>query len=550
MKIIKLVVLSGVLLLSSCTVPVKPADDAVPAFHIDGALPEIGQFSGNAQYSRFFHEHTPEFIPSDEYGRVIPFIGSSKEYFTPKREQEEYNYSMSSKYNSYGFCTEDGRIVMDANSNINYISHNVTEDGFGYYTWSVMPEQDENTIPDDVYIGNKSYFLPDSGEWILELSQGSYVSAAGNGVVAVSWVSEDNEEMYPAPDCIRLYNYDGELLREIENEDSAEKMSHDMMLVRNFRTDTTSSRFVNIKGETVLGPYENANPFMGKGFASVKEYDGNWYFIDTSGNKVNGVAYDSIGQIYGKNDIIGYRAIRKDNILYSDIFDLDLNLLCTVKTPSRYCSIHMTDNGEVYFSYYDDGEVYVNSEGNRIINEEFGVEANRYSPTDNLLVHRDEETGKSIIFDYDGSTVAVLDSLEYLNEVSKDGRYLCYSSGNVNYEWNEQTQENIITDTTKFHIYDTVNKTETVSFDGSGSCRFAGQDERYIIVGIYDAAEMFGDSSRYFMYDTKTQRLVFENCLNIDFQYIDSKYYYLVSTANKSTLYDENLNVILRTINE
>ncbi len=551
MKKLKLFLLAGVLLLSSCNAPGLPEDQGPPVFKIQGDLPEIGQFSGKEQYSRFFSEYTSEFIPSDEYGKVIPFIGSTKEYYTPKRDREEYDYFASSKYDSFGFCTPDGKIVMDANENINYVGHTVTDDGFGYYTYSVMPEQNEDSIPDDVYIGNTTYFLPESGKWILELPRGSWAGVAGNGVITVLWVSEDNDEPYPSPDCLRLYDYDGNLISEIKGEEGAEPMSSNgMLLVRQYKDGENSARFIDINGKTVLGPYESANSFMGKGIATVKEYGDGCYFIDTNGNHINEESYDSIGQIFDESDIVGYRAFRDESVNVSDIYDLDANLVCTITSPGRYCSVHITDDGDVYSSYYEDGEIYVDAEGNRIVSSEFGVEANRYSPTPNLLVHRNEEDASGVIFDYDGNTVAVLDSIEYLNSVSKDERFICYSSGNVDYQWNELTQENIITDTSKTHVYDTKEKKEILSFNGSGNCAFAGENDRYIIVTLYDATEMFSDSSRNYMYDTVKGEMLFENCLNIRPYFIGEKYYYLVSTANKSTLYDENLNVILRTINE
>ncbi len=553
MKKLKLCLLAGVLLLSSCNVPALPEQQSLPVFKIQGDLPEIGQFSGKEHYSRFFSEYTTDFIPSDEYGKVIPFIGSTKEYYTPKMEQEEYSYTASSKYNAFGFCTPDGKIVMDANDNINYVGHTVTDDGFGYYTYSVMPEENENSILDDVYLGQTTYFLPESGKWILELSRGSWAGVAGNGVITVMWVSEDNDELYPSPDCLRLYDYDGVLLSEIKGEDSSgaeAKSSCGMLLVREYKDGQNSARFIDINGETVLGPYESANSFMGKGIATVKEYGDGWYFIDTNGIHINEESYDSIGQIFDESDIVGYRAFRDESVNVSDIYDLDANLMSTIKSPGRYCSVHITDDGDIYSSYYDDGEVFVDAEGNRIVSSEFGVEANRYSPTPNLLVHRNEEDASGVIFDYDGNTVAVLDSIEYLNSVSGDGRFICYSSGNVDYNWNELTQENTITDTSKTHIYDAKEKKEILSFNGSGNCTFAGKNDRYIIITIYDATEMFGDSSKHYMYDTVKGKMLFEDCLNIMSYYIGEKYYYLVSTANKCTLYDENLKVILITINE
>ncbi len=56
-------------------------------------------------YSRYYDEFVGEFIPSDDYGTVMPFIGRFA-------EGKEGNYSY--KEERVGFCTADGKIICDA----------------------------------------------------------------------------------------------------------------------------------------------------------------------------------------------------------------------------------------------------------------------------------------------------------------------------------------------------------------------------------------------------------------------------------------------------
>ena len=162
------------------------------AFYIKGELPDIGSFSGSEKYKRFYEEYTPYFIPSDKYGEIIPFIGKSKIYETPKYEKS--SFSASSMYSSYGFCTKDGRVVMDANPDIQHISYRETDDGFGCYQYSVLSVNKDDPYEFEVYGPHSSFLVPKSGKWCIELPQGAWVNGIENGYIVIAWPSEEEQE--------------------------------------------------------------------------------------------------------------------------------------------------------------------------------------------------------------------------------------------------------------------------------------------------------------------------------------------------------------------
>lgn len=156
---------------SSCNVkPLNSVIDTPPqeepsssmVFFIDGNLPEIGEFSGKTQ-ERFYPDYTPDFIPSDSYGKIIPFTGKYKIF---QEDITEINSPVRMGYSEMGFCDENGKIIMDASSKNRNIYFTESSDGFGFYNLSVT-DQPEKEVPDDVYIPQKTYVIPESGECAL-----------------------------------------------------------------------------------------------------------------------------------------------------------------------------------------------------------------------------------------------------------------------------------------------------------------------------------------------------------------------------------------------
>jgi len=520
-------------------------------FYIDGELPDIGSFSGVEQYERFYEEYTPDFIPSDKYGKIMPYIGNIKVYKTPSQSGDESGFEASSTYASYGFCTLDGKIVMDARSDINYVSRGTTEDGFSYYQFSFSPKSDGKEVYDDVFMPQRSMVIPESGEWCLELERGSWLSDAGCGYLSISYVSENNKEDYPAPDSVRIYDYNGNFVCEFDGNENAEICGDGLFLLRDYSNDVSVSKFVDINGETVFGPFEWASSFNEYGIASVKDYDGNSFLMDLQGNRLTDDEYSNINTIYGYDSEQGFQAVYKNNKRKFDIFALDGSLLGTVNSGSNYNSVSVCHDNTIIYNYHNnDRQVYRRIDGTPFISKELGVEPNQYAGVDGLFVYLDNENMNAVVFDHNGETVFKLDELEYLEGVSSDRKFAVYSTGNVEYVYDEITEVNTVVNTSKQHIYDIENNEILLTCDGVGYFEFCGNNDRYVIMRIDTTDGFFSSVYNYGLYDTVDKKVLFDNCLSIECLNIDGEDYFNVCKENKCTIYDSNFKVLLKTINE
>ena len=217
-KCVKLFVLLCVIVyLTSCGINIKNTPnqsvtnsqrDNKNTFYINGELPDIGEFSLNIH--RFYDEYTPNFIPSDEYGEILPFIGKSKLYQTSYDD----GFYASQIYSSYGFCTVDGKIVCDANENYESVYYTCTDDGFGYYT--VREINNETPEDYDTFEISNTLIIPQSGKWVLELGPRSWLSSAGGGIFSVTEYAEEGYYDDFSGVKSHVYDYDKNLLLTLE----------------------------------------------------------------------------------------------------------------------------------------------------------------------------------------------------------------------------------------------------------------------------------------------------------------------------------------------
>lgn len=547
MKKYVILFLTVILLFTSCTIPTPNTTRSPNVFSVD-SLPDIGSFSGVSSDKRFYDEPVYDFIPSDEYGMVIPYIGTYRLFETPKEEGSDWHAEQG--YASYGFCTADGRIVMDASDKNSYVNYRETDDGFGYYTLTreVHPKEDS---PDE-YIPGETYVIPLDGSWCLKLPQGSWVSNSGGGYIGICDYS-DNEMVK-----VRMYNYDGELVRTIEGSDSTGVFSNGLMLVSRWTDNGYSADFVNEDGEKVLGPYSSASDFNKYGITAVKDEDGA-YLVNTKGERLTGY-YDSFYKEYSddmSNHV--FTARHSDDNKKSDIYS-DKGVLLGTAEGSSYYSFRFLDDGRIlyYYTYYDvndKGYADYSTErmiwrfldsGENFVSEELGVSPNSYSGTDNCFVYNDKTNKKGYLIDTEGKTVAVLDGASEVLDTTENGEYAIFIEGEYDYSFDEETGKPDL-DTRKTHIYDS-KKAEIVYTIGAYSyAHFSDKNKRFALLTTYEAEDMYdimGGDPKYTLFDAQSGKVVFENCLNISIYEIGESTYINVCTDNSSALYDGNLKLV------
>ncbi len=530
------ILLALVLILPSCTKDVTDDSENKIVFYIDGELPDIGEFSGSKKTEHFHGAYTPDFIPSDDYGEIIPYIGEYKIYST----SGETDWHAEQGYASYGFCTPDGKIVMDASEKNSHINYFERDDGFGYFTVSRNIAQKEDA-PDEYY-ASETLLIPRSGKWCKILNSGSWVSGAGNGVI-MTCVYEDGTLKGSV-----LYDYDGNELLVLDDVDTYGMPSQGLMLVGKWDSGTSKYYFVNMQGEAVLGPYQHAVGFNENGITYVCDYNGEYYFIDTKGNRLTHESYRSVMACVNDRGEHHYIARHKDYTYRgNDILDSGGNIIANIENSS-YLTVRFPKNGEILYS--DSGGVWKRLSDRSIFkSKEFDVSPGDFYGNDDLYIYKNEADGSAIFFDGDGETVAVLDDMYDYMDISDDGRYMTYMSGNYSYSYDEQLGEGISEDTRKIHIYDTLNKTNIFDLDAAGYASFVGENDRYIMITVYNDDYFLGGGRQY-LYDTRTNKMLLESCETIIHTHISGKDYFGACTPNAATLYDGDMNVILRLYNE
>ncbi len=527
---------------------VNDKTDISNVFYISGELPEIGDFSGK-QKKHFYGEYTPEFVPSTEYGLVLPYVGSYKVF----KSSDMDSWNISQGYASYGFCLEDGTIVMDASEENEYLHYNETDDGFGYYT--LTRNTSRKTDAPDEYMPGEQYVIPESGKWCMKLEKNSYVSTAGSGYICISSYVEDKTHHV-------FYDYDGKEVFSLDNCDIAGSFSCGLAPVYSFekREDgnyISDRYFINEKGEFVLGPYSFSSSFNKYGVASVEDFDGNCYLINTFGEEISVGEYESIYcEIPYKGEGNTYFVARyKDKSLMCDIYDGSGDFIGTAQ-GSRYCTLRFPDNGRIIYNYTDDANRNVYKyldDSSDFVSKELGVSPNRYESKDNLYIYVDDENDFGLLFDGDGETVARFDDFCDFLDVDKNSRFVAYTTGDFEYKYDELSGESTMNDTRSLHLYDVETKELLFTAPAGGYVTFYGENDRFVHIYTYDEtnpAFAAWEGTKHYLYDLKQKKLIFSDADSIECREIDGKCYFYVCSKNVCATYDSNLHGLVKEYNE
>lgn len=539
----------SLLMLTSCTVGKHKTDSPVDpnVFYLD-SLPDIGEFK---TYDSGL-EAPLDFVPSNSYGEVLPYVGSYRIFETPKRDGEEWHAEQG--YASFGLMTPDGRVVMKASDKNTYINYSLTDDGFGFYTLTreIMPKDD---APDE-YMPSEIYIIPRDGSWCLELENNAWVSGYGGGCISVC-VYPDVNDISQTQVVTHLYGYDGKLINIVEGSDSVEKMSSGLMLVSSWTNDGYEAYFVDVDGNNILGPYSVASDFNEAGITGVQDENGA-YLVNTDGERITEY-YDSIYKEYSgdmKKHVFSARHRGDRNVC--DVFSQSGEFIGTT-SGSSYASFRFPDNGRLlyYYTHYGLNENgypdyknermiwrYVDS-GESFVTE-LGKTPNSYTGTDNCYVYLDEDNKKGYLIDGDGKTIGVLENASEVVSVSPYGEYAIYVEGEYSYDPETGLP---FEDTRKTHIYSAEKGGVIYSTDSYSNAYFPENNDRFVMLMHYDRMDMYdmlGGEPEYSLFDTKKGRVVLERCEHITMFNLGDKTVFNVVKGNTSLVLDEEMNVMRR----
>ena len=489
--------------------------DTVPVvFHLEDGLPDIGEYSGKEIKTYFNDSVTNDFVPRDDYGEIIPFVGGRKKFLVD--EDSVYHH----EYNLFGFCTLDGRIVMDVNPEFESLELNETDDGFGYYTVY-------RATPEDVasYYSSASLVIPKDGSWMISHNNIRSV-CADNGVIAVITGSTPETVIY-------FYDYNGKLINKIEEYAVFLNYAEGLALVGDFDNEYERKYFfINIDGERVIGPFKESYPFNGCGVTYLTDLDGETYLVDKTGKRLTDKNYRNIlssnSNIYTNSPFV---ALSRDEPNEADIYDAKGNFLFTVTGGYDILygvDIFFVSDDEIIYSYDNlDTNWKRMSDNSAFCSKEFGVMPNELDyllMKDGLFCHHNKNTGFCVIFDKDGETVFSCENLYNLFGIDIESGVVIYASGTRG-------------DTRVLHVYDYKNGKELYTGKSKDAqAFFVYENKRYI--RIFDG--------EVHLLDVPTQEMVFENKEQIGVTQRGEKLYFDVASNNVYTLYDSMKNVLIR----
>lgn len=286
-------------MLCSCAVgtPNEPTTEAehssppvqVSESHADGEkyfmlekLPDIGTYTDkNEVYGRWYKEHTDRLIPRKDYGELVPFLGSIKEF-----EITQADFIMPGDIPrtvcKYGLATTDGRIVVDAV--FDFINYYKLDNGKSIIFMSshINGGQMEGGI-------DKGFVAASDGSWIIG-ADNSFVSSTTEGMIVV--VRHESYSFVGASAHSSVYDYSGKLL--FEKEGSVERFSEGLaaVTIETYGSNGeyySTGEYIDKKGKTViplnggdsyycsLGEFKNGIADISiKGKFGIMGKDGNW----------------------------------------------------------------------------------------------------------------------------------------------------------------------------------------------------------------------------------------------------------------------------------
>ena len=553
-----IVLLSSLVILTSCDFYVDKTKSPVdPNVFCLSSLPDIGDFSGNDKRDKFSDNVTDDFVPSDEYGKIVPFIGSYRVFETPNRKESDWHTEQG--YASYGFMTTDGKTVMEPSDKNSYISYQETDDGFGYYV--VNREARQRPDAPDEYIWGEILVIPIDGSWCISFGESSWVSGAGGGYISVCEYPNNGVGEVST----HIYDYNGNLVKSFKGIDNVGTFSKGLMLISEWKSNEYSAGFINEKGEVVFGPYKSASGFNKYGITTVEDENGA-YIMNADGEMLTDYYRSFFREYSADMSKQVFAGRRLDDNKTSDVYNENGEYLGTV-SGSTYFSFRFPDNGEIYayhtivnddkYQTLSDKMMWKRlSDGTEFVSKEFGISANSYMGHDNCYIYLDSENGYGLFFDGDGNTIAEIDDICDVISVTQDNSFIVYFSGKYDYKYNEDTGVTDITDTRILHIYDVKQQKNVYSNEKIKNAYMPyysnKKNDRFVIMPIYlgNENDMFGGLSEYSVYDLEQNKLVFENLKQAQFFLIGKEVFINTCTANTCTVYDDNFNVIRKSYYE
>lgn len=223
-------------------------------------LPDIGKYSEkNEIYTRLSEKLIDTLDPRKDYGTLVPFVGSKKDYKIPGSNDDEdsFYFGEEMSYGKYGLCTLGGMIVLDAVYDEIYPVYDRSGETCGYYSALKCYDVDaENQTRK-----TQTYLIKSDGSAVYDIGGYSLMNVSDEGYTVY------NGDIMTGNHIVSMYfGFDGKLRASTPDTAEADGSSYS---------------------------YGNIGYFAKNGLANVvySEYNGDdsfdiAYYIDKDGNTV------------------------------------------------------------------------------------------------------------------------------------------------------------------------------------------------------------------------------------------------------------------------
>ena len=341
-------------------------------------------------YSRYYDEFVSEFIPGDDYGTVMPFIGRFA-------EGKEGNHSYEEE--RVGFCTADGKIICDA---VYDFRGALSTDNYIYYLMRCVGVDD--IYDSEAYMNSRNSIwtiIREDGKKMLKLTGAGYndFSVKDNKIKVFKDVISNDEF---------LYEYYNEEL-DAEPTISIEKPVKNTYKAYNFYCPICESDAATDYPEYSIMWKKGEDNLIGYIHKGCNEADS---VISADGEYLFSLPHSYTANVYGIDEDYAWG-------YYFDSMEYDDTKIKAYIYDRNTKTMHILDNGSFYF---------------------------RVSDTEFYFLGQDPETNDSYCYIYDVSTGGYTEcdgSLVFGNGVS-----YCYNGKSYvkDTNLNEIMSLNILTD--------------------------------------------------------------------------------------------------------
>lgn len=504
--------------------------DGTPVFMLE-KLPEIGEYVDDIICKRRYTETRDTLTPGENYGKLIPFVGSFRDYHFVDYETgewEEETYSVS----KYGLMTDKGEIVVDAV----YDWVNINNENNGNYSLELSMNGEEFET-----VGKKIISTSDGS--LIKESEGPVsfnLSSLNDGLIIVTDSSEvDWENSAGAPKTI-FYDTEWNKLFEFENSHPHSNYSEGY-IVLDFFSDYFNyeyeTHFVDKNGNLAFdGVYPKENFENGK--APASNSNGKYGLFSSDGKWIVAPIYDELhknGNYYiAVNDfsrIIYDSEGKKVEIISNSI--LGNQYICTYGDRIYLEHSLYDEEAEKYYS-----EFTLVPEYKKIVCKETGRAVTSYIYDTEYFYSNDGVN--TYVVNFDGTTVATLEGIGTLNKI--DNEHFEFREGS----WEDETQDYSVYTFNGFKklwsdkLKNTGNRVEIWSNEGYmvKSYSTEGNEGELILNRTYDILE------------TETGKPIFESLSDYWSYNINGETYFCVSDGTYTYTYAPDMTLLMKVRNE